>query len=327
MFRNLHFFRFDPSLAADRPDFIRALDDGTAETAMRPVGPLELSTRGWVAPIAHPDAEALPWAVNDDVMFLTLGGQDKILPASAVNAELAKRIKEVEANTAHDDGSITPVGARFRKRLKDEVVTELLPRALVKPYRLDGYLDLRRGLVVVDTSSRKAAESFVSHVRLALGSLPALPLNAEVAPRSVLTGWVAGDGLPEGVHDGDRPIGGGLHLGEECELRDPVDSGGIVRVQHMDLQGDEVERHLEAGKQVTRLGLVFYDRLAFTLGEDLVVRKLKFLDGALDDLAEGAEDREDAAAEFDARATLLAGEVGALFDVLEQAFRISKVEG
>mgnify|MGYP006196174399 CR=1 FL=1 len=57
---------------------------------------------------------------------------------------------------------------------------DLLPRALVKPYRLDGYLDLRRGLLVVDTASRKAAEGFVSNLRHTLGSFPALPLNAEV---------------------------------------------------------------------------------------------------------------------------------------------------
>ena len=54
----------------------------------------------------------------------------------------------------------------------------------------------RQGVIFVDTSSRKAAESVVSDIRHAIGSFPALPLNAEVAPRSILTSWIAGDPLP-----------------------------------------------------------------------------------------------------------------------------------
>ena len=65
---------------------------------------------------------------------------------------------------------------------------ELLPRAFVRPGRTDALLDLEHGLCVVDTSSRKSGENVVSEIRHALGSFPALPLNAEVAPRAVLTG-------------------------------------------------------------------------------------------------------------------------------------------
>jgi len=36
-----------------------------------------------------------------------------------------------------------------------------------------------------------------------------------------------------------------------------------------------------AGKQVTKLALIFEDNLSFVIGDDLIVRKLKFLDGAL----------------------------------------------
>ena len=74
----------------------------------------------------------------------------------------------------------------------------------------------------------------VSDVRQALGSFPALPLNAEVAPRSILTGWIAGDPLPDG-----------LSLGDECELRDPVDHGAVIKCQHQELQSDEIAKHLD----------------------------------------------------------------------------------
>jgi recombination associated protein RdgC len=153
----------------------------------------------------------------------------------------------------------------------------------------------------------------VSEIRRALGSFPALPVNAEVAPRAILTGWIAGDPLPEG-----------LSLGDECELRDPTDSGAVVKVQRMDLSGDEIARHLEAGKQATRLALVLDDHVSFVLGEDLVVRKFKLLDGAVDQLE--STDRDDVAAELDARFALMAGEFKRLFNVLEKAFKLTKAE-
>ena len=66
------------------------------------------------------------------------------------------------------------------------------------------------------------------------------------------------------------------------------------------------------------------DHVSFVLGEDLVVRKFKLLDGAVDQLESG--EREDVAAELDARFALMASEFRRLFAVLESAFRLSKAD-
>lgn len=373
MYRNLTFYRFPLHLADDlakRTAFTidgSALQDGLAACALKPVAPLELSSRGWVPPVPgvavsrtltpeagqerdhfmdrygddccschltppcgyclHPgnpnnqaeddacwvEAPAMFRAVGDFV-HLTLGGEDKILPGAAVNAELAKKLKAFEESEGRRPGG------RTRKRMRDEIVADLLPRALVKPYRLDGYLDLRRGLVVVDTASRKAAEGFISALRAALGSFPALPLNAEVSPRSVLTGWLSGESMPEEGQDN----AGALCFGDECELRDPVDRGAVVKCQRLDLESEELAKHLEAGMQCTRLGLVLGDHVSFVFGEDLAVRKFKLLDGAVESLEKTEAD--DLAAELDARMTLLGFEVGGLFDTLAPALKFSRVE-
>ena len=195
--------------------------------------------------------------------------------------------------------------------MKDDLLHEMLPKAFIKTTRNDVFLNLARGVMVVDTSSRKVAEYVASDIRGLLGSFPAMPLNAEVAPRSILTAWIAGEPLPEG-----------LTLGEECEMKDPVDGGAVVRCQHQELRCDEIDRHLEAGKQVSKLALIFEDSLSFVLGEDLVARKLKFLDGALDKLDHIEEDGR--RAELDARFALQTGEIDRLFTTLEAAFRISE---
>src|SRR3546814_10927203 len=84
-------------------------------------------------------------------------------------------------------------GGRACKRLKEDLVHELLPRPFVKPSRTDAVLDPAHGLCIVDSSSRKSTEGVVSEIRKALGSFPALPPSAAVAPRSVLPGWIAAD--------------------------------------------------------------------------------------------------------------------------------------
>lgn len=298
-FRNLTLFRFPTTL-----DFSQ-LDELLPEMQLKPVGALELSSRGFVSPFGRNEPE-LSHRVGE-ALWLTVGGEDKILPSAVVNDLLGKKLAEIEEKEGRKPGG------RTRKRIKEDLVHELLPRAFVKPSRTDALIDLEHGFVAVDSSSRKNSEEFVSQIRGALGSFPALPLNAEVAPRNILTGWIAGEPLPEG-----------LALGEECELKDAMEGGAIVKCQNQDLQGDEIAKHLEAGKQVTRLALTLDDHLSFVLGEDLVVRKLKFLDGAVDQL-ENTE-REDLRAELDARFALLSGEVKRLFVVLEAAFKLSKAE-
>jgi recombination associated protein RdgC len=298
-FRNLTLFRFPTSL-----DF-SSLEELLAGHPLKPVGPLELFSRGFIPPFGR-NGEALSHRIGDAI-WVTLGGEDRLLPSAVVNDMLATRLAEMEEKQGRRPGS------RMRKQMKDDLVHELLPRAFVRPSRTDALIDLAHGVCAVDTSSRKNGESLVSEIRHAMRSFPALPLNAEVAPRSVLTGWIAGDPLPEG-----------LALGEECELKDPAEHGAIVKCQRQELQSDEITKHLDSGKQVTKLALTLDDHVSFVLGEDLVVRKFKLLDGAVDQLE--SSERDDIRAELDARFALMSAEFSRLFTVLEKALKLSRAD-
>ncbi|KAF1702839.1 recombination-associated protein RdgC [Pseudoxanthomonas kaohsiungensis] len=298
-FTNLAFMRFPV-----KHDFAH-LDQLLPEAALKPVGALEMSSSGFISPFGKGE-DALSHRIGDAV-WLTVGSENKILPASVVNDLLATKVAEIEEKEGRK------LGGKARKRLKDDLLHELLPKAFVKNSRVDAMLDLQHGFLAVNTSSRKAAEAVASEIRRALGSFPAIPPNAEVAPRSVLTGWIAGEPLPEG-----------LSLGEECELKDAMDGGAVLKAQHQEMLSDEIAKHLETGKQVTKLALNYEDHVSFVLGEDLIVRKLKFLDGAVDQL-ENTE-RDDLRAELDARFALMAGEVRRLFQVLEAALKLSPAE-
>lgn len=293
---NATIFRFPTGL--DLSD----LDSLLQECALKPIGPLEMSCRGFVTPFGV-HGTGFAHTQNNDT-WVTMGGLDRNLPAGVVHDLLQEKLLEIEKKEGRRPG------ARARKQIKNDLITELMPRAFVKSMRVDALIDRANGVVAVNSSSRKLGESVISEIRRALGSFPALPLNAEISPRAVLTGWVAGDALPDGVC-----------LGDECELRDPVDHGGVVRVKNMELSGEEITKHLDAGKQCTKLALVLDDHISFVLGEDLIVRKIKLLDGA----SEGLEhtEREDIAAELDARFVLMAGEFRRLFAMLQSAFKLS----
>jgi recombination associated protein RdgC len=307
-FRNLTLMQWPASWGALlptelAPDLAVGLAEHLSDCQLRPVGPLELHSTGFVSPFGR-DSEELVHMLSE-AAWLTIGTEERILPPAVVQDLLDRKVHEVEEREGRR------LGGRTRRALKATLIEELLPQAFVQPGRLNAYLDFQHQLLIVDTSSRKAAEGFASEIRRAVGQFPALPLNTEVSPRSVLTGWLAEEPLPEG-----------LHLGDECELRDPVDGGAVVRIQHLDLGSEEIAQHLEAGLQCTRLALVLDDHISFVLGEDLTVRKLRFLDGAVDSL-ENTE-REDLLQELDARFALQVGELRRLVEVLFSAFRITR---
>lgn len=300
LFRNLTLFRFSPAVGAD----LARLEEALEQHRLRSCGALEMVTRGFVPPQGE-DTEALS-RVQGDYALVTLGSEEKLLPAVVVNEELSRKVKKIASEEARR------VGGRERKRIKADVLDQLLPRAFVRPSRLNAYVDLKRGWLVLDTSSRKAAENGVSALREALGSFPALPLAAEQSPRQLMTDWLSSGDLPAG-----------LSLGDECELRDPTSAGGaVVRCRHQELESDEVREHLRGGKQVFQLGLNFDERLGFVLGEDMVIRKLQFFDVVTDELDAGQPDS--AAAELDARFALMTLELERILGKLEQWFGLPR---
>jgi recombination associated protein RdgC len=298
-FRNLTLFRFSENTAKK----LKNLKSALAKQQLRPCGPLELATQGFLSPYGR-DEEELAHQTGG-YSLVTLGREDRLLPSSVVNDELAARLKKMSEKEGRR------IGAKERKRLKDEVLTDLLPRAFTRLSKLNAYLAPKAGWLVLDSASRKAAEEAVTQLRQAFGSFPAVPMAAEESPRALMTDWLIRGKLPDG-----------LVLGDECELRDPAETGAIVRCRRQDLETDEVREHLKSGKQVFQLGLIFEDRIGFVLGEDLTVRKLRFLDLVQDEL--GESEHESPVAQLDAEFTLMTLELERVLEKLEHLFGLPR---
>jgi recombination associated protein RdgC len=298
-FRNLTLFRFSKSAARSLPDLEKKLD----RHRLRACGPAELATQGFISPYGREEGELVHRVGK--FALLTVAREEKLLPNSVVSDELQTRLQKIE------DDRGKPVGSRERRRLKDEVLADLLPRAFTRLSRRNAYLDTESGWLAVDTAAQRAAEACTSLIRQALGSFPALPLVPDESSRVLMTDWLGRGRLPRE-----------LALGDECELRDSADGGATVRCRRQDLESDEIREHLKYGKQVFQLGLVYDERLSFSLGEDLVVRKLRFLDQVQDEVGDTAG--ESAVAEIDARFALMSLELRRLLDNLQEWFGLSR---
>lgn len=294
-FRNLTLFR----VSGESAKALKNLETSLEKHRLRDCGPMELATHGFVSPYGR-DEETLVHRLADHAL-VTCATESRLLPNSVVNDELADRLRQLR------DQRQRRVGARERRELKDQVLSELLPRAFTHTSRVNAYFGVKTGWLVVDTASRKAAEQVVHELRQALGSLPAVPMAPEQSPRALMTDWLISGKLPPG-----------LVLADECELRDPTETGAVVRCRRQELESDEVRGHLKSGKQVFQLGLTFDDRIDFVLGDDLTVRKLRFLDSVSDEL--DATDIESPIAEMDARFALMALELDRLLLSFEQWF-------
>lgn len=295
-FRNIVLFALPEIHRLD----LETLENVLSTHALKPVGPLAMQSRGFVPPLG---SGAYVQRAGHS-FWLSLGGEDRILPAAVVQREWQAKIATLEEAKGH------PLGKRARSQLKQETLDELMPRAFVKPSRTNAVIDPKAGIIAIDTSSVKAAEALVSKLREAFGSFPALPLQTAQSPRAMLTRFLLGEALPEN-----------WFLGEECELTDPAEKGAVVKCLRSDLASEEVLAHLHAGKQVTRLALLADAQLACVIGDDLVLRKFKLLEGAVDGLENAnTESVED---ELMARFALFGTELARFYAVFAKAFGVS----
>ena len=294
-FKNLQVFRLKESFTHTQEELEQQLSAGR----FRPCGSMELGVQGWHPPLGG-GSEQLCFASNG-CFLLCLRREEKILPASVVNEMVAEKVERIETEQART------VHRKEKKQLKDDTFMELLPRAFSRSALLFAYIDPVKGWILVDSATPKRAEELVSELRKSLVSLPAKPLAVKQAPAEVMTRWLSGIEQPRD-----------LVLEDQCELRDPDEEGGIVRCRRQDLEGDEIQAHLKAGKQAVQLAVEWEERVSALITDQPALKRLRFADELVEEAAESAGD--DAAALLDADFTLMSLELRRFVERLIELF-------
>ena len=264
------------------------LGEQLAQRAFQPCAKSQALSLGWVPPLGDESAELAHAAGGR--LLLKLKREEKLLPATVVREQLEEKIAGIEADQGRK------VYRKERLSLKDEIVQDCLPRAFSRSFAVHAYIDPRANWIFVDAASAARAEELLNLLRECIGSFPVLLPQVNNAPAATMTGWLVHRNLPDE-----------FVLGEECELREPGEEGGVVRCRGVDLLSEEVETHLNAGKQVARLSLAWEERLSLVLAEDLCLRRLRFSDELMKENEEIPE--ADQAARLDADFALMSDAV------------------
>ncbi|VEB42931.1 Recombination-associated protein rdgC [Chromobacterium violaceum] len=120
-----------------------------------------------------------------------------------------------------------------------------------------------------------------------------------------MTDWLAA---------GEAP--GGFGLDADAVLKDGGENGAEVRVSRIDLTSDEIRQHIATGKQVTKLGLIWNEKIRFQLTDTLQLKRIQFLDMLQDEAGQAGDDRESL---FEATFILMSEELGELVEALVEA--------
>lgn len=287
-FKNLQIFR----LPAPWRTSAAELETQLAKMSFEPGTSLDMKSIGWIPP-RHEGQ--LVHAVGRNY-FLTLCTEKKLLPASVIKQVANERAAELE-----EQQGFRP-GRKQMKDLRDQVADELLPRAFAVRSTTRVWIDAQNGWLGVDSSSPSKVDDVVKMLLKSIDSLPIESLQTQRSPGSAMTDWLA---------SGEAPYG--FTVDQDTELRASSESKATVRYVRHSLESDDVRRHIESGKQCTRLAMTWSDRVSFVLTDSLVLKQIKPLD-VLNESADKTAQNEDE--EYDADMTLMASELHGLLTAL-----------
>lgn len=269
------------------------LDAALTKRPFTPVSGLDWFSEGWVAPSA---IEESPLQSFGAFSVVALHRQDKVLPAGAIRERLDARVAQIQEQECRK------VGKKEKSELKEQIIDDMLPLAFTKSSRTRAYLDSQRGWLVVDANSQNKAETFVSTLRDAYPPFPSPFPRTKQSPHSVMTGWLLASEAT-----------GEFELDSEVTLSETNEGGSVIRVQRSDLTADDIKQLLETGRQVTQVGLIWRERIRFTLTDSLQLKKLRFLDVLQEEVSQAGESMDEL---IEAAYRLMAGELSTMIDEL-----------
>lgn len=295
-FKNARIFQLPSDFSLDTANLSEVL----AHDVLKPCGPQDMASQGWISPFSI-ENEELYCLQSGQAQLMTMAIEEKVLPAAVVNQQLQQKVSKVKAESGNKPGR------KQQTDMKQEILFELLPQAFTGIKKISAYIDNKHHLLIVDSASQKAAENLVSQLRQTLGSFKAVAFGESSAMATVLTRWVS-SGQAES----------GLQFGNNLVLETLDEAKSVIRARNVNYLTDEMQRHIENGYLVTQIGLIFNERIEFTLTHDFAVKSIKFTDLVQDQLEyESIESEEQL---LDSRFSLMSLELSELFSVLFEIF-------
>jgi recombination associated protein RdgC len=261
-----------------------ALETALQQHTLQGCSSMEMLARGWVSPKG--DGEPLVHMLGQQMM-VALGVEKKLLPAGVINQFAKAKAIEIEEQQGYKPGR------KQLKQIKEAVTDELLPRAFALRRNTYAWIDPVDNWLVVDAANVAKADELIEMLHKAIDGLALSLVDTKISPAAAMTGWLAGD---------EAPVR--FTIDQDCELQSLGDQKATVRYVRHSLDAGEVRKHIESGKQVTRLAMTWNDKISFVLNENMQIKRLAPLD-MLKDQA-GADESDDV---FDTDFAIMTGEL------------------
>lgn len=290
-FRNLQVYRFPAPWDINAS----SLEEQLGRQAFRAASGFEMQTQGWASPR---DDGGLVHTVHGQ-MLISLCTEKKLLPASVI-----KEVTREKAIEAEERQGFKP-GRKQLRDLKEQVTDELLPRAFSVRRRTGIWIDPANGWLVIDSSSPGKADEIVTLLNKSIDDFVVERLDTVTSPGAAMTAWLANDDVPPG-----------FTIDQDTELQSPVEEKATVRFVRHALDAKEVQRHIAAGKQCTRLALTWAERVSFVLTDTLVLKRVAPVD-VIRETEDGQAQNDDE--RFDADFMLMTGELQRMMADLVEA--------
>lgn len=281
-FRNLLVYR----LTQWKRKSAAQLDEQFSRLALPECGKMDFASRGWVAPGTDETKFVL---AQQGAFLIALGTEQKLLPPAVITQELQQSAKALAQKQGYAPGR------KQLREMRERVVEDLLPRALVKRSRCCAVIDAEHGWLWVDAASVARGDEVIEALQKTIDGLALSRLKTQRSPLSAMTQWLA---------EGEVP--GPFSIDRDAELRAPGAEKSSIRYVRHALDGDEVGEYLAAGKQVARLALTWQDRISFVLDEETQIKRLAFHDLLKE---QAAAEGEDEAQRIEADFAIMRGEL------------------
>ena len=271
------------------------LEEQLGRHPFRSTAGYETQTQGWASPR---EDGGLVHSINGQ-MLISLCTEKKLLPASVIKEVIKTRAVEAEQHQGYKPGK------KQLRDIKEQVTDELLPRAFAVRRRTGIWIDPANGWLVMDVASPGKADEVITLLSKSIDDFVIERLKTAIAPGTAMTAWLANDDVPHG-----------FSIDQETELQSPVEEKATVRFVRHALEPKEVQRHIAAGKQCTRLALTWANRVSFMLTDSMVLKRVLPVDVIREGEAAPLQNDDE---RFDADFTLMTGELHHLMTDLVEA--------
>ena len=258
-----------------------AIEKAVTSALFTPCGGLDTEKMGWVSPYNDPNIGDVIVDMQGHLL-LRIKKETKIVPSPVIKQALLEKINKLEQALSRR------LTKNEKATQKDVVMIDLISRAFSKYTHYWVWIDTINKRIIFDTSSFKQAEDILAILRKEMGALALTPLSTEKPLEQILTIWAEGElGVPH------------FKLGDQAELKDPLEGNGIISCKNQDITSDEMLIHFDSGKWITKIKIIDERGVNFIVNSDLTLKRIKFDSTILDENEDIGSDEFDKRLEAD----------------------------